>query len=173
MSQCDCCRSRVVWMSLAALLGAMAGCAEVRSGYGPGLSYADWGTTFDWLPEAQRASTDSKPNNATFDAYVRDEIVARLMKKGYVQGGGAKPDFWIDYEVSPESRSVAGRSTYTPAYERGALMIEVFNPQTERLVWRGYSRIGINDTDRPTERKEKVEETIEHILAHFPTNGKE
>jgi hypothetical protein len=161
--------SRSVAIGLAMSVVMTVGCASVRSGFGPGVNYTEWGESFGWIPPEHSPTAAQKLENATFDTYVREVITTAFAARGYAHVESA-PAFWIDYQVT-RGRAYTEEARWTGPYLRGHLVIDVINPQTQKIVWRGQSRLYIDVNDRPTVRREKVARTVEEILKRFPTLG--
>jgi len=53
-------------------------------------------------------------------------------------------------------------------YQRGTLIIDLLDPQTQRSVWRGSLNKMIKADQSPTERNKSIRETTLAILAQYP-----
>ncbi|MCB9892335.1 MAG: DUF4136 domain-containing protein [Planctomycetes bacterium] len=52
--------------------------------------------------------------------------------------------------------------------DEATLILDLIDPRTNRLVWRGLGRLELAPRGTPDERERQVRETVEAILAQFP-----
>lgn len=146
----------------------LSGCAtpmEVHSGFGPGVNYTRFGTTFAWSSEKVAATAGHRAFNPTLDEFLRQTITAELVARGYKLQAGEQADLLVDYGVVRKAR---GDSSWAPAYEEGSLIIDILDGQTQKPVWRGSATAHINDAVPPPEQKRRVAEAVRRILESFP-----
>lgn len=55
-------------------------------------------------------------------------------------------------------------------YREGTLVIDIVDPKTRRMVWRGVSERRIPSFDSPEERRLYINETVAAIFEQFPPN---
>ncbi|MEX1667706.1 DUF4136 domain-containing protein [Zhongshania guokunii] len=54
------------------------------------------------------------------------------------------------------------------SYEESSLMIDIIDPVTKKLVWRGTSKRVMPSLTTPEERRQYIRETVAAVLAKFP-----
>ena len=154
------------------------GCSTVTtsSDYDPEHDFAGL-ETYAWL--------ESRPDTAVGDlaaGRVRTAVDEVLVGLGY-RVVEAQADFLITFGVSRQDRvrvteqDTYGRRRYGSwdsrrvdvyEYQEGTLVLDVIDPETELLVWRGTAT-GVIVRDRtPEERMEKTREAVAAMLASFP-----
>jgi len=177
---------------VAALLVAM-GCATVRvkTDHDPETDFSAL-RTFGWLEPPLREQpkpasgedVDPFAHNTLLDKRVRSAVEAELAERGYAPAAaGETPDFQLRYHVILRDRTrtvsqpvfVGGGyhrypysysgyyGTYT--YEEGTLVLDVIDPGSEQITWRGWGR---GRTDDAHLGAEEVKTYVEEILARFP-----
>lgn len=178
---------RLVALSVAlASLATLAGCAgfRVNTDYDPGADFSSF-RTYAWLPP-QPGPLDRRLHNDLVDARIRLAMESALAERGFDQAQSQKADFLITYYLGIESRinvqtvhhtwgySRRGWSggvstrTHVDQYEQGTLMIDVLEPSTRRLVWRGSTDARIRQRSDPVSRQARISDAVEAIMKRFP-----
>lgn len=176
-------KSRKVWSRalLAAMLCAvLSACAMHRPAalHAEDAPFATW-RTFDWVPADIAPAADVA--DGRIDAYIKAALRRELRARAYRHKFN-RPDFWITYRLGPLAprKAVAqGASLATPVAlsdpldmpELGPqfIMIDIVEPQTRRVVWRGWSRTPL-PADWYTHRRgvTSLEDVVRETLIEFP-----
>lgn len=186
-------RTLLALVSAAAVALACA-TVRVRTDYDEAVDFAPL-RTYAWLdPPLREASRDEGgqsgdpfTQNTLIDKRVRDEVDAWLGAHGYhAASGGGEPDFLVRYEVvsQPVTRDspvfvstgfghygygygVGSGVGYSPAttYQEDTLILDVIDPGTEQITWRGY---GTSQARDPHMSPERLRKSVAAILAKFP-----
>jgi|EndMetStandDraft_3_1072993.scaffolds.fasta_scaffold91952_2 uncharacterized protein DUF4136 len=117
-------------------------------------------------------------------AAVEDQMRARQLTA--VPAGG-KADLYVYYYVlisTSTNRSVIGQNVTAEMawavpmfaqstqgfeiFEEGSLVLDVSNPATRSLVWRGVAQAKIDRERKPAERDARLREAIADLLGKFP-----
>lgn len=137
--------------------------------------------------EPEAAGTNANPTayEPLLDRRVRDAVAAELVKKG-LSPDAESPDLLVAYDVavapapnSPDTGSYSAwygyrytyRSTAFPsirtidAYPVGTLVIDLIDPGTNELVWRGAAE---GEIDAGLTEESKIRRSIAAILAQYP-----
>ena len=175
------------------LLVAFAGCStmQVHSDYDPGASFVGL-KTYDWEKAAKKVTGNPRLDDPALDQRIRGLIESQLATQGYTKVSGGTPDFLVGYHVALEKKLAvstmndyygyragwgwsygAGTGTmmpqsYTYEYEQGSLIIDVVNPKTHELMWRGSAQAEVNRK----KGNEQLTEAIKRILERFPPKPK-
>jgi hypothetical protein len=179
---------------LVVALALLLACASVRvsTDYDDAVDFAAM-KTFAWLdPPLREEARDEPPNadpfthNTLLDKRVRDEVESWLGAHGYrAAAAGESPDFLLRYEVTTRdvtrdspvfvSGGYGGRWGYgtgvgygyshSTTYQEGTLILDVIDPDSERIAWRGW---GTSEERDYSLEPERLHESVEAILAHFP-----
>lgn len=176
-------------LGLTVLSVACAG-VRVRTDHDPEVDFAPY-RTFAWLEPPLREEPRAEPapvadpftHNTLIDKRVRSEVEAVLTRRGYRRAAdGETPSFQLRYEVV--SREVTrdspiflsggyGRRGYasdvgysrSDSYQEGTLILDVIDPATQQIAWRGW---GVSHARDGYLEAERLRETVEAILERFP-----
>lgn len=170
---------------------------QVHTDYDSALDFSNF-KSFSWLeaPVLTTASdgvTDVEVNpfavNSMLDARVRAAVERKLEGEGYRPAPeGAKPSFQLQYHVILKDKTRisttagpyyggywgAGRyggfagTTQSFDYQEGTLIIDLVDPKTQRIAWRGWA-VGNNREGYYDE--ERVVKVVNEILSEFPPGG--
>ncbi len=175
------------------LFVVLAGCStmQVHSDHDPSANFAGL-KTYDWTKAAKKVTGDPRLDNPALDQRIRELIQLQLAKQGYALAPGGTPDFLVGYHVALEKKLAvstmndyygyragwgwsygAGTGTmmpqsYTYEYEQGSLIIDVVNPKTHDLMWRGSAQAEVNRK----KGREQLNEAVTRILERFPPKPK-
>ena len=179
---------------LAALLAGCAGAAlNVNWEHDPAADFSGM-QTYDWMPGPQKKSGDPRIDDPFVDTRIRKAVEKGLAAKGYEQRARA-PDFVIGYHAALRDEittttmdsyygyhrswggdqgrgrgwNVGGPSiTYGRSYGVGTLVLDIGDPDTHQLIWRGSALAEIGGSDSPKKRDERLDKAVRHMLESFP-----
>ena len=153
---------------------------------------ADFSTfkTFAWQEDVQPKTGDIRVDSPLIDARIRASIKANLALKGMDYSSEDLPDFKVAYtytimtklQSTPVSTGVGigygnsgglgGIGMRTGAdvreYDEGLLVVDVLDPDTGKLLWRGTSTRVVNIHTTPEKATEDIEATVAKLLEQFP-----
>jgi hypothetical protein len=175
--------------AVSALLAlALLACAtiEVSSDWNPAADFSRL-HTWAWLAQERPASGDPRLDSALLDARIRSAVESELGARGFAKAEAGAADFLVAYHVALERKLVAttiddyyggvgyrhwprpGYSqTYVHEFEVGSLMLDVLDPRSRELIWRGTAQAEILPAATPEEREARVREGVRRILERFP-----
>ena len=187
---------RAPLFAVAAVLGLLAagGCSglKVLSDYDPGVDFAAV-KTYAWHVDP----TPNPPGAPMADDLLMQRVVRavddRLAAKGLRLVSRQDADVLVTYYVSIEQklrvdtfdygygygwyggygRGTAGvyRDTRVEQYEEGTLLLDLIDPESMQLIWRGSATGRIRNDSTPEQREQRVREAVDAILARFPPGG--
>jgi hypothetical protein len=167
---------------------ALAACAaiEVSSDWNPAADFSRL-HSWAWLPQARPVSGDPRLDSALLDQRIRSAVEGELGARGFAKAEATAADFLVAYHVALERKLVAttiddyyggvgyhhwprpGYSqTYVHEFEVGTLMLDVLDPRSRELIWRGTAQAEIIPDATPEEREARVREGVRRILERFP-----
>ena len=164
---------------------ALAGCLQVTvtTDHDPAANFGAL-HTYAWRPGPQQGMGDPRFDSTLIDRRVRAAIERVLASKGYrAAAPGTTPDFLVGYHaVVRQKTSVQtinrwygyrvgvwrGPETYVRDYDEGTLLIDVIDPATMQLLWRGSGTGVVDPLSSAEKREERINEAVERILADFP-----
>ena len=173
------------------LLLAACGGIPVSTDYEPDRDYSSL-KSYAWKEPMRKIIIDPLLDNDLMSDRIHREVDARLTALGYSKASideGA--DFFITFNISSaEKLSIdsyygyygyhscwscygyggfgRGRDVTVRQYTLGALMLDVIDPASERLIWRGVGEKRIPKFDTPQERDLYIAEIVQAILDRFP-----
>lgn len=172
------CRTRNHTASSGAVLGALAiglmivvcpfsWAQTIRTNAMPGTDFSKY-HTYKWVP----IESNRHPNQIV-DAQIKQAVDQQLAKKGLTKTDG-EADLDVAYQVAVGRErqwdafgSGGGRrwgglgSATSSTIANGTLAIDMYDPSTEKLVWRGQA----TNTLDPSANQEKTEKNINKAMA--------
>lgn len=173
------------WALCAAMMAALASaCASPKIGYDYDRS-ADFTTyrTYEWMPDSRSPTGDRRVDNDLVDARIRSAVDRQLRGKGYTNPAAGQPDFYVVYHAAVRDmmkgastqRYIGDRATglYTTInniepYKDGALLIDIVDGATQRLVWQGTASAEVDPGMTAKERDERITRVVKAMFEHFP-----
>ena len=184
-------------LGLAAVLWLACASVRVSTDYDEEYDFARL-STFAWIDpplreqsRAEAPSGDPFAHNTLLDKRVRDEVETWLTSHGYRSAReGESPDFLLRWdllarEVSRDSPVIVsgGYGHYghgwgsgvgygyanSSEYQEGTLILDVIDPETETIAWRGT---GISESRDPHMKPERLRKSVIAILERFPPKPK-
>ncbi len=144
--------------------------------------------TFAWQPNENNEW--GLTNNDLVDRRIRSAIENTLTTQQFNRDDADNPDFLVSYDLAVEQRinssnvsggvsmgrSSRGRhgsigistGSQISTYDQGTLLIDVVDVASDKLVWRGVSSQALPDLSDPQRLTDRINETVEKVLAQFP-----
>ena len=179
------------------IVGMLSACSTMRvtSDYDPFANFSGL-RTFAWISDIQEKTGDPQIDDPVLDATIRNAIEVQLELQGYEKRTVDPPNFLIGYHAAIDRRlevrtinkvysdfpdlgwdSFDNRfifrgeeetETKVFEFEEGTLILDVVDPETKDLIWRGSAKAEIKFADNPEKREERIKESIRLILKNFP-----
>jgi len=175
-----------------ALLLSLTGCATIRisTQYNPKATFSDL-KTYAWIVSPEGATGDPRLDNPKLHSEIRQAVERRLLAQGYEKKESGTPDFWVGYHAAIERkesvRAINESSGYAPAegwrtgpigfdqpettvyeYEEGSLILDISNPATRKLLWRGSAQAKVDRYTSDQKRQRRINTAVKKILSQFP-----
>ncbi|QFI39105.1 DUF4136 domain-containing protein [Moritella marina ATCC 15381] len=154
---------------------------------------------FNWLPESAVVEKESAYlNNRIMDERITKAIDKQLVAQGFNFASTA--DFYINYSITAEKktdiRTYDNYSGYGPSwgwgvgyghrgmslsahtetrideYQQGSLIIDVIDPKSLELIWRGIGSKRLPESTDAAEMDKLVADVVKSILVKFPPKVK-
>jgi hypothetical protein len=160
----------------------LTGCGvKVYSDFDHDINFARY-KTFRWAAK-DTAAIHNQPNyySALSDRLIRQEVERQLMAKEYTFSEGSA-DARINYHFVIESWATAvspdpfgytydsywlNREIHLSEYRAGTLIIDLMDPETDLLLWRGWV-INFKSNRRPKPMKRQIVKATGKLFARFP-----
>jgi Domain of unknown function (DUF4136) len=152
--------------------------------------------TYAWLEPEKKLITNPLVENDLMDRRIKRAVARQLVMQGYTPATGDQgADFLVSYYVTAEDKlsinSFRSRYGYYPCwhgcfgrghgggfgddltvrqYKQGTFMLDMINPATKELMWRGVAGKRLSKGS-PEERDEYVDGIITSILEEFPPSS--
>ncbi|MFK0571003.1 DUF4136 domain-containing protein [Endozoicomonas sp.] len=144
--------------------------------------------SYRWIEPASESKQMGYHFEALMDKRVHSAVDGVLESQGFQRIDSEKEavDFLVNYIASQKTRREERQVTtsfgygFSPwglgvstdsrvqEYEEGSLIIDIIDPETKNVVWRGRSRARIQEDLSPEQRTVKINQAVDHILEGFP-----
>jgi len=168
-------------------LAMSVGCSGVRvtTDFDPDAEFSGF-KKYAWLPDEPGQGGDPRLHNDLIDARVRSSVDRGLADRGFEKVSLASANFLVTYYLGLETRidvqtvhssfrysrrgwsGSVGTDTRVRQYERGTLLLDVLDPGSTRLVWRGSADSRVNSRSDPARRDQQIDAAVQSILNRFP-----
>ncbi len=154
-------------------------------------------STYQWWNQTPQIEGETETDPDWLNGQIRSSIDSRLTNNGYVKApdSASEVDFLVGYHAAvehkftetqvnhrygfPRDRSPAydlttrGIDTMHPKtvtfeYDVGTLMIDVIDPQTQQVIWRGSAQSEVHLSKSNDQKRAKIEQAVTKILERFP-----
>ena len=164
------------------LLSSCGYMLKVNSMHDPNANFSNL-HTFAWIPKKDTAPADPRVDNDVVKAKVHQSAEEVLYEKGYTLTTNGQPDFLIAYHITtadvPGDDNIPNYWGYFPIYqggvnfymapvENGTLVIDVVDPKTKHLLWRGTGEKQLVENDSPMDRIKRLENGVRKVMEQFP-----
>jgi len=178
-------------LPIAAAVLMISACAGIKTtqDFSPNADFSGL-QTFDFMPEPPRAR-DTRADNDLVDARFKNALTEVLEGKGFRQVSSGRPDFRVGYHLTLDQEvdyqtlntywggawrygglygpRIATTSVQARPYTVGTLIVDVFDVESQELVWRGSGEGRVSDDVRtPEARQARVTEAVSRVLDRFP-----
>ncbi len=168
--------------AVAASVLTLAGCASmnVSSYLERGIDVGQY-RTFSWGPAETLSTGDARlDNNQFFDERVRRDVERELTARGFEKTMSGTADLLVHYHASItqqiDARNIDHGDGYRDnddsqpyAYEAGTLLIDLVDPRTKTLVWRGWAEGSIDGViDNQEWMEQRIGQVVARILERLP-----
>jgi hypothetical protein len=148
--------------------------------------------SFNWQSKVQKPTGNELTDNTLLDSRIRAAVEAELLAKGHRKLETA-PDYLVAYTYTVQNRSE--RDPYDSRvgvgvgvgkgsrggfgsigfnlggdrdYEQDTLIIDLLDPATGKLLWRGFARQRLVWQSDPEKSAARINEVVAAILGKFP-----
>lgn len=189
---------RTVKLALLAVMLMLAGCSStmnVQSDYDREVSFDNL-DSYIWVEGIREYEDQGRLgfDSEIMARRIRDMVHAELANRGYVRKESdlAQADFAISYRMLATEEvdqlghgghgghggrgghrvygghGYGGTSAYTRDVVRCILMLDVHDPATNQLIWRGWVRWQMDEEPSPEDVTQRLGQAVEEILSAFP-----
>lgn len=190
--------SIILVLALVCGLGGLA-CSSLRvaSNFDPNVDFTKI-RSYAWLDQRSGVEGDWNDVSSLLDRRIRRAIDAELLGKGLAISDRESADVLVSYHLGVEKKldvrtihtgygygagwhgfdgrygaySPGRTETYVSEYEEGTLLVDLIEPSKKELIWRGAGQARVNRSSSPEDRKKRIREVVEKVLAAYPPGAK-
>jgi uncharacterized protein DUF4136 len=173
---------RLTAVATVALAATHCATLNVSSHVQRGVDFAQF-HTYDWGPADALPTGDPRlDQNPFFRDQVEGAVEKQLAAKGFERSASGTADLLIHYHASINQRIEVDRVDRQHGYcydedcragvleyEAGTLVLDVVDPRTQRVIWRGWAQGSVeeflHDQDRMARR---IQEGVRRMLERLP-----
>jgi len=168
-------RRCVLWI-IAILWCGAAVAQSVTYDYDKSVDFTRY-KTYKWVLVADAQYPDQITDNN-----IRAAIDKQLATKGLTKKEADPVDLFVGYQLSmQEEKQISAygggagwrfgggmASATTSTYDVGTLVLDIYDPATKTLVWRGSATKTVNPSKDPAKNQKKLESGAEKLLKNYP-----
>jgi hypothetical protein len=123
----------------------------------------------------RRSPGDPLAKDTLNDGRIKTALESKLTASGYRRETAQKPDFAIAYYITTRNkvdvqdysfgprRWFGGRDIRVDQYTEGTLIVDLIDPNTKQLIWRGRASgsVELKDADK------KIDKAVEKLVKQF------
>jgi hypothetical protein len=178
------------WLAFAPAAAFIA-CSGVRvaTDYDPSADFSNV-RSYAWFDEQSGVQGDRPDVESLLDRRVRGAVDAELQRKGLARVDKSAAKMLVSYHLGVEKKldvdtintgygygrygRYGGISTETTVreYQEGTLLIDMIDPASKQLVWRGSGQARIREYSSPEDREKRINEAVKQILEEFPPGAR-
>ena len=176
-------KSRLVVCVLSALL-LTNGChpISVKTAYDHGANFAGR-KIYAWQATTNLDTGDPRFDTQRMAREIRSTVEATLAAKGFQKTDSVHPDFLVGYAANIEfkANTLSDQRTFGNAswgwvrtdskmadYETGALVLEMTDPITKRILWQAVASAVVMERASAVERQARIGKAVRKMLDDFP-----
>jgi hypothetical protein len=164
-------RSRVMQCLALGVVVAAAGCgASVHTAVAPNANLSQYRT--------YRFSDDEGPQvQSVADQYIHEALRQSLAAKGFVEAKDGPADLLVSHRFreQEELESTGGLGYYgygfggVYTYTEGTLIVDLIDPKTMSVVWRGTASEPVDDPSSPNQKQ--IDNAVAKMINKLPPSG--
>jgi len=172
---------------------AACGGVTVQSDYDPRVDFASL-KTYQWTEKVPAEQKDPRIYNAIIENRVKTAVNNALAAKGYQQITSGTPDFGIAWHGTIDQKQslqtvgnnygwgtgwygagwggygmgMTTSTTYVDTWEEGTVVVGIFDPKTNEMIWWGSAQAELNEKKSPEKAQEDANKAAVKLLGTFP-----
>lgn len=152
---------------------ALTGCTAiaVQHDYDPDVDFSAY-RSFAWMPmTAQQSGVPDHLSGPFLDKRIRKALAEELTGSG-LHYAPESADVLVAYQLRYKRKSEV-HAAYPHAidvrrYREGTLIVDLVDPDTKALIWRGWSVSDLHRSTDPQQEQAQIERAVRKILARYP-----
>lgn len=173
----------IVFFTAALLTAACSPQIRVYSDHDPDYQVSNF-KTFDWEQKTDiEANRNPLQYNELNDKRIKSAVLRELTSRDYIFSEES-PDRIIHYHIVIDDQSIVAEPyenfygpywtqtrTHVYPYREGTLIIDLMDPRTNSLIWRGWATVGL-DMIAPEQTEEIISRVVAKVFKNFPASVK-
>lgn len=148
---------------------------SINTDYVPGTDFSKY-HTYRWVDVE-----GAKPVDQILDQQIKQAVDKQLQSKSFKKVDADPADLYVGYQVgvrqeqelnaygSPGWRFGGGMTDVkSSTLDVGTLVVDVYDPATKQLVWRGGATETINKSSTAEKKQEHLDKAATKLLKNFP-----
>jgi hypothetical protein len=176
-------------VAIAALVvsAGLAGCTNIKiaADYDPNASFEGL-DSYAWLPRPQPKTGDARLDSTLVDQRVRRAVDSALAAKG-IRLATERPRFLVAYNLALDKKirvdtihhgyghgrygwhgAYVATDTRVREYEVGSIILDILEPRSRNLLWRGTASAKVTESASPEQREKRINQAVSRMLERFP-----
>lgn len=187
--------SIAISLAIVSLGASLCGCAtiDITVAYDASANIANL-KSYSWTIDSKQSTGEPLLDDPSLHAVIQSAIDEELGGKNY-QKESSDGDFLLHYSALLEGKEEIitqeeyedyplvygwnmgyvsherledGTQTYIREYQEGTLIIDILEPKTDRLIWRGSATADIQRTASLAKRRDRAQKAVRDILESLP-----
>ena len=174
-----------LWLLIMLLFPPLLSCSSVSvsSDFEQSANFSHL-QTYAWMTASEEKDAGRMTDTITMSR-IQTAIDRQLDLKGY-QKVTESPDFLVAYHASIDEKTyyhsvprygggvgfgtvgMGYQDVYQTQYEEGTLIVDIINPGTRNLLWRGLAKGIVDPHEDPATKTKQINEAVQKILKQFP-----
>ncbi len=173
----------------------LAGCGgvTVQSDYDPRVDFASL-KSYQWTEKLSTEKKDPRVYNAIIENRVKTAVNNALGAKGFQEITSGTPDFQVAWHGTIDQKQslqtvgnnygwgtgwygagwggygmgMTTSTTYVDTWEEGTVVVGIFDPKTNEMIWWGSAQAELNEKKSPEKGQEDANKAAVKLLETFP-----
>ncbi len=159
--------------------------SPVSYDYDPGIDFVAF-KSYQWLKKDHTGQEDPRIRNDLLDERIQRAIDDTLTRRNYIRQENGPVDFKVSYQLGIEKRTDVDEietgigfgyrfthlgfrtDTIVREYNEITLYIDMIDPDTQKLIWRGMRTYRYQKGGTVAEREARIQAIVAEILNGFP-----
>jgi hypothetical protein len=138
--------------------------------------------TYRWV-----AVKDATQVDQILDQQIKQAVDTQLASKSFTKKDSDPVDLYVGYQVAVNQEKELNAfgspgwgwrfgggmgSVTTTTVDEGTLVLDLYDPATKQLVWRGSATETVHQSGSPEKKQERLDKAMAKLLKKFPPKAK-
>jgi len=170
---------RVIGAIVLALAAGVAAGTSISTNYLPETDFSGY-HTYRWV--AIEGPAGAQTIDDITAQQIKRAVDSQLAAKGWKRTDAGEADAYVGFQLSIEERQhvnvyggwgwYGGASVSESTSRNGTLTLDVYDPRSKSLLWRGSASDTLKKKTTPEKRQARLDKAVGKLLAKFPPKKK-